>query len=312
MKRIAVLGRTRKLLDTARSLLAEGYEIPIIGTAPAESHYTTTEQDFEALAKEIGADFFCDSKINAEEKLEQLRNAGCDMAVSVNWPVVMNEGVISIFSGRVLNAHAGDLPRYRGNACPNWAILQGEPNVVLCIHEMAPGEIDSGPIVLKDRMTLTTETYIGDIRTWLEERIPELMVEAVNAYRDGTANPVPQPTDPEAGLRCFPRRPEDGLIDWSQSVESVHRLVRASSRPFVGAFSFLDGQQRVTIWRAAPDKYSGPFLAVPGQILGASDRGVLVACGDDVLCLSEVSIENGGSLADDLRELGRSIRRRLG
>lgn len=308
--RVAILGRTRLLLETARLLAGAGHKIALIGTCKAAEHDDIGPQDFEALSRVYGAGYFCDERINSQEILPLLGKAACDVAVSVNWLSIIGSEATSKFKHGILNAHAGDLPRYRGNACSNWAILNGEDHVGLCIHFMEPDRLDSGPVLLRDRYPLHDGTYIGDIYRWLGCRIPQMFVDAVNGLEKGLLQAIPQPQEPELSLRCYPRRPEDGRIDWRRSAQEIHRLVRASSRPFAGAFSFLEGERRVTIWRADIFEHPGPFCAVPGQILFRYKGDPLVACGDGVLRLTEVRLEG---IDDETakKEICRSLRNRL-
>jgi UDP-4-amino-4-deoxy-L-arabinose formyltransferase/UDP-glucuronic acid dehydrogenase (UDP-4-keto-hexauronic acid decarboxylating) len=137
-----------------------------------------------------------------------------------------------------------------------------------------------------------------------------LLVEAIDGFAAGRLVPQPQPTDPSVALRCYPRRSEDGRIDWSADVARVHRLVRASSRPFEGAFSHLDNGRRVTVWRASPFTHAVPFCAVPGQVMLRAGSDPVIACGRGALRLEELGIE--GLDADEAKvAVGRSVRGRL-
>lgn len=292
--RIAVLGRTRWLVDAADALRAEGHEIVAVATARAEPFYRCGPEDFSALAARCGADDLGVVSLSDPAVRDRLRRSGADVAVSINWPVIVGAETIGVFPHGVVNAHCGDLPRYRGNACPNWAILNGEARIGLCAHMMEPGELDSGAILLRDYFPVTEETYIGDVYGWLDRRIPSILAEAISGLARGEITPVPQPTDPSLALRCYPRRPEDGRIDWSRPVEAVHRLVRASSRPFAGAFAHLEDGRRATIWRATPYCHPVPFCAVPGQVLLRHRDDPVVACGDGALLLQEIEIEGSG------------------
>ena len=292
--RVAVLGRSKLMLGTARLLHDAGHEIGLVGTCRAEAFYRTDEHAFEAFAEDVGAPFFNDARINSAERVADLRRFGCEIAVSVNWLTVLSAAACAAFPRGVLNAHAGDLPRFRGNACPNWAILTGEPHVGLCIHQMEPGELDSGPVFLRDRFPLDAATYIGDVHAWLERRIPEMILETIEELERGTIEATPQPTDPSAAPRCHPRRPEDARILWRSDAETISRLVRASSRPLDGAYCFLEGERRVTVWRASVAEADTPFLAESGQVLGADTEGCpLIACNDGTLRLEDIEIEDG-------------------
>ncbi|KAF0116760.1 MAG: formyl transferase [Rhodospirillaceae bacterium] len=309
--RVAVLGRTRLLLDTARALLNERHRLCLIGTCRADPSYDVREDDFHALAKEHGADFFNDSRINRPEIVSRLEKAKADVTVSINWLTLIGPAPIAAFPYGILNAHAGDLPRYRGNACPNWAILNGEPYVGVCIHAMEANSLDSGPVFLRRRFPLSTSTYIGDISAWLADTVPAMFVEVLGQLARGTAHPEPQPRDPALTLHCYPRRPADSRIDWGTPASRISALVRASSRPFDGAYTTLEGNAKVTVWRARIEEHPGPFLAVPGQVLYGSDGDPVIATGEGVLQLEDVALERTSSGTEAKAAILRSLRQRL-
>lgn len=287
--KVAVVGRTAMLLEAARRIHAAGHAVPVVWTAAAEAFYGTGTDDFRRFAVSIGADFHDSPALNRPDNRDRLASYGCDIAISVNWPTLIGQAVLGLFPLGVLNAHAGDLPRYRGNACPNWAILNGESHVGLCVHQMA-AELDAGPVVLRARFPLTADSYIGDVYDWLDKTIPALFAEAVDGLARGALTPQPQPDDPALILRAYPRRPEDSRVVWSWTVETILRMVRASSHPFSGAFTSLEGQERVTVWRAEAARLPGAFLAVPGQVCCRLDGDPVIAASDGLIRLTDVSV----------------------
>lgn len=308
--RIALLGRTRWLVDAGEALRRAGHAIVAVATAKDEPFYRCGPEDFAALAARSGADFLGVVSLADPAVRDRLAAARADLAVSINWPVVVGADVIDLFPRGVVNAHCGDLPRYRGNACPNWAILNGDERIGLCAHMMEAGALDAGPVLLRDYLPLADDTYIGDVYAWLDRRIPTIIADAVSGLAQGALAPAPQPDDPGLALRCYPRRPEDGRIDWRQPVAAIHRLVRASSRPFAGAFATLEDGRRLTIWRARPFAHETPFCAVPGQVMLRAQGDPVIACGSGALRLEEVEVE--GMEGEDGRPLaGRSVRARL-
>jgi methionyl-tRNA formyltransferase len=224
--------------------------------------------------------------------------------------VAIEADTLAIPQHGFFNVHPGDLPRYRGNACPNWAILNGDDHIGLCVHKVVP-ELDGGPVLLRERFALSPDTYIGEIYDWWLARSPELLCEAVRLFQTGENTLEEQPSDPKTWLRGYPRRPEDSRIDWSQPAEFVHRLVRASSRPFAGAYALLEGETRVTVWRAEVHKHQGDFLAIPGQVLTVEGGHPIVACGENTLRLNEVSVEGCGTDEEGMARIGKSLRNRL-
>lgn len=295
--RVAVLGRTHWLLAASRRLMEAGHNIVLVATAAAAPEYKAHEDDFAALASDRGAPFMLSPDVNGEAFRNAFTAAKPDVAISVNWPQMIRRDACTIPPHGILNAHAGDLPRYRGNACPNWAILNGEPHVGLCIHRMDPDVVDAGPVFARRRMPIDDSTYIADVYAWMDGIVPELFCEAVNRLAASGFQPEDQSASGVRPLRCHPRRPEDGVIDWREDAIRIARLVRASSRPFAGAFSHFDGGERVTIWRVQPAQLDHDVLAVPGQILGRSRaKGVLVACGTGALEIEEADLTGGGAL----------------
>ncbi|MFL1875248.1 methionyl-tRNA formyltransferase [Hansschlegelia beijingensis] len=301
--RLAIVGRTAALLATARRLIMEGHSIGLVVT-PAD---VIGGEAFEALALAYGAAFIRTARINSEEIVTAMRLAACELGVSLNWRTLIKPAALASFARGVINGHAGDLPRYRGNACPNWAILRGEAHVGLCVHQMTQ-EIDAGPVFARARLRLTDSTYITDVQTWIDRMLPELFSQAVSAIGRGDP-PEPQNPDPAVTLRCYPRRPEDARIEWREDARDIHRLVRASSHPFDGAFCYLD-DERVSVWRADVVEPRSQHLAVPGQPCEAVEGDPMIACGSGFMRLRDVTV-NGRSNKLSKALLNRSVRLRL-
>ncbi len=305
--KFAILGRTHWLMDTARLAMSRGHRLVLVGTCAAAPEYRAQPSDFEQLAAEAQCGYFCDARANDNMHLQAALESGAQVALSVNWLTLFQPAMIDAFPYGILNAHAGDLPRYRGNACPNWAILCGEPHVGLCVHQIVP-ELDAGPVVLRTRFPLGPDTFIGDVYAFLDSELPRLLVQGMEGLADGRLVPTPQPDDPAQSLRCFPRVPDDGLIDWRSPAEHVCRLIRASAEPFAGAFTFLDGEC-LRIWRARAERLPYPCLGVPGQVIAVAENEITVLCGDGVLVVSQVQLHDARVAP---ARIVRSTRTRLG
>jgi methionyl-tRNA formyltransferase len=303
--KLAIFGRTKILLAAARALADAGHTICVVGTAKASDTDGAVESDFESAARLFGAKFF---RGRMQSVLDVIGESGSELGVSMNWPTILGEKEIGLFPHGVLNAHAGDLPRYRGNACPNWAILNGEERIGLCIHRMLPRDLDAGPIALRRYFALAEDSYIGDVYGWMNAVVPEMFVEVVHSIENGTASFAEQEKHPGASLRCFPRRPEDAKIDWARDHKTISRLIRASSRPFHGAFATLEHERKVVVWRGSVIDFAAPYCAVPGQVIHADSMGATIACGYGSLILTEASFEDG---TDALSTIGASLRNRL-
>ena len=305
--RVAVIGRTEILYNTALALKQAGHEISCILTAREAPEYTRTAEDFRQLAEKWGTPFARGARIM--EHIDFLRACNPDIGVSMNYPAIVPQEAIDIFPFGILNAHGGDLPRYRGNACQAWAILNGEERIGLCIHKMIGCELDSGDIIARDYLPINHNTKITYVWEWMARRVPELVLEAISRLEaDPTYILEQQSKDPKDALRCYPRRPEDGRIDWRRPAIEVLRLINASNKPYAGAFCEYEGRKLI-VWDAALVEDHECFCAVPGQVVAIGDGYVDVACGAGKLRLFQVQLEGESDISPAY--LISSIRRRL-
>jgi methionyl-tRNA formyltransferase len=306
MARIAIIGRTEILYKTALQLCKQGHKIALIVTAKEAPEYTKTAEDFRVLAEDLGIPFAHTPRI--AEISDVIRSLSpIDIGVSLNYSGMIPQSIIDRFSLGILNAHGGDLPRYRGNACQAWAIINGEQQIGLCIHRMVGGELDSGDIIARDYYPLDIRTKITSVYEWMSDRIPELFSEALaRLERDPAYVMEVQSKALNDVLRCYPRKPEDGRIDWRKSNIEILRLINASSKPYSGAFCELEGQKMI-VWDAELPPEEN-FLAVPGQLMKIGQGFVDVACGIGKLRLTTVEYRGEVSVPN---VLFKSLRQRL-
>ncbi|WP_413581364.1 methionyl-tRNA formyltransferase [Bdellovibrio sp. HCB288] len=306
--KIAILGRTQMLLKTAELLIASGFEIPLVVTAKAAPEYLVTEADFERFSARIGAKYLCTNKIN--DYVGVLSSCDVDIGVSMNYSSTISEQIVECFKMGILNAHLGDLPKYRGNATPNWAIINGEASIPLCIQYMIGGELDSGDVVNRASKEITDATKIGEIYDWVDEVTPGLYLETLNVLQKNPSHILyKQSRNPMDALRCYPRIPDDSRINWSQSNLQILRLVNASSRPFSGAFCFY-GSERLVVDDCELFEDSELYCAMPGQIseINRDRKYVVVITGQGKLKINRI-IHNGAVV--DPTMLVKSIRTRF-
>jgi methionyl-tRNA formyltransferase len=305
--RIAIIGRTEILYDTALLLRQAGHEIRCILTAKEAPEYTRTAEDYGRLAAQWNVPFAQGPRIL--EHADFLRASGSEIAVSINYTGVVPQEVIDIFPLGVLNAHGGDLPRYRGNACQAWAILNGEDRIGLCVHRMIGGELDSGDIIARDYLPIDLTTKVTQAWNWMVERAPALMLEAVERLaRDPDYLLERQSKNPADALRCYPRRPEDGRINWKLRTIEILRLINASNKPYSGAYCDYEGR-RLLIWDAALVEDDEVYCAIPGQVTAIADSYIMVACGNGKLKIQKVQFQGEGECAPS--RYITSIRKRL-
>ncbi len=289
--RVLILGRSELLYDTAL-LLAAKHDICGVITAPATPEAKRREDDFRSLADGAGCPYLLAGKLDVSA-VAMARACNADVAVSVNWVSIISKEFIDTFPHGVLNAHCGDLPKYRGNAVINWAMLRGESQIDISVHTMTPGVLDMGDVYAQGAVALTESSTIGTVIEDIGGLIPHLFEEALD--RLPTAQPLKSFRDilEAPGFRCYPRLPGDGAIDWSRSVGEIDLLIRATTRPYPGAFTclMLDGSLRkLVVWKARIVTHVTDDVGIPGQII-LNDREsgeTHVLTGKGVLALQQV------------------------
>ncbi len=307
--KILLLGRGEIGYKVMSRILEKGYDVPFIVTTRHTSEVGRTLEDFQKLAELHKIPFYFTANIHTEYFVNLFNEAKADLGIAISWVQVIKKDIIQTARLGFLNLHGGDLPRYRGNACGNWAILQGEKKLGICVHFMEPDSLDSGDILLKRYIPITSRTTIGELTSSASQIGIEMILNTVDMLEKGKAHPKKQ--DNSKALRCYPRLPRDGEIDWNQSVPQIDRHIRSVSEPYPGAITYYNGE-KLYIWRAYPLKNPPNHLAVPGQIIGLQkDDTVLVATGrGGVLVLETVQLEGGEKVKPRL--LIKSIRARLG
>lgn len=304
--KIAIIGRSEVLYETTIQLLNQGHDITCILTAKEAPEYTRKSDDFKSLAEELGIPFA--SGANIIKSSEFLTNSKSEIAVSINFSGIIPQSIIDIFPLGILNAHGGDLPKYRGNACQAWALINGEDKIGLCIHKMIGGELDNGDIVARDYLPVNINTRIGDVLSWIMNTTPNLVIESISQLQKNSDFILEiQSKDPIDALRCYPRMPHDGLIDWSKSNNEILRLINASSQPYSGAYCNF-GEDKIIIWKADLVDDDEVFCATPGQLTKITKSYVEIACGEGKLSLIEIELNQKITSPG---KIFKSIRQRL-
>ena len=216
---------------------------------------------------------------NRAETLEHVRDVAPDIVLSLYYRRMLGPELLALPRLGAYNMHGSLLPKYRGRAPVNWAILNGERETGATLHEMV-AKPDAGRIVDRERVPILPNDIAREVFDKVTLAAEIVLERSLPALIAGTARLVPQ--DLAAGSYYGRRRPEDGAIDCSWPASRIHNLVRAVAPPYPGAFCLLGGKRlRVlrTLYageRAAPA--SRPVLLARGTELrlGCVDGGILL------------------------------------
>jgi len=224
--------------------------------------------------------------------IEQLRQLQADLIVVAAYGQILPPAILELPRFGCLNVHTSLLPRHRGAAPIQWAILEGDVETGVTIMKMDPG-MDTGDILTQ----VTTPITAADNGQTLHDRLArlggELLVSTIPDYVAGRITPRPQPTEGVSYARRLTK--EDGRMDWTQPAYSLWNRVRAFT-PWPGAFTFqqIEGKPRLLkIWSAQVEETGA---GQPGQVLRADKNGIVVACGEQALRILELQREGGRRL----------------
>ena len=223
------------------------------------------------------------------ERLETLRP---DLLVVVAYGQILPSSVLKIPRVGAINIHASLLPKYRGPAPIQWAIINGDRQAGVTTMWMAEG-MDTGDILLQDQVTIDPQETSGSLHRKLAEKGAKLVIETLHRLASGDLSATPQD---ESQVTYAPiLKKEDGHIDWSRPAEAIEHLVRGIN-PWPGAFTFLFGK-RLKVFSAEARKRQVPER--PGTVLEGFPGDLEVSAGEGVLLLKEVQFESGKRLSAD-------------
>ena len=285
-----------------QALLASGESFAGIVTLTESAARTTSGAvPFEDLAVPRGIPLLKVRDLNAAASVEQVRALAPDLVLVIGWTRLLSADLLEIPRFGCVGFHASLLPRYRGRAPVNWAIIRGESETGNTMFFLDDG-VDTGDIIAQRRIPIDYEDTCATLYRKVADSAIDMLRDKLPLLKQGRASATPQ--DHALATVMPKRRPEDGAMDWSRSSRELYDWVRALTHPYPGAFDELAGR-RLYVWRASEMRGSGGDTAAapPGTILRIEGDTAIVATGKANLALERVQweggLETGGaSLAD--------------
>ncbi len=223
-----------------------------------------------ALAKAHGIPVYTAESREGDTVERVIRDLAPDLIFSFYYRKMIPERILNLARLGAYNMHGSLLPRYRGRAPLNWAIIHGETETGVTLHVMVK-EADAGDVIDMEAVSIGPEETAGQVAERIPAAAVRLILRQIDGLKAGTASRHVQ--DVSKATYFGIRKPEDGRIDWRQTALQVFNLVRAVAPPFPGAFTDASGR-RFMIWQARVSEGSGK----PGEVL--SLRPLIVATGE--------------------------------
>jgi len=291
--RIVFMGTAELACASLKALLDSlHFEIPGVVTQPDRPKGRGLQlqpSPVKKIATAAGLPVWQPGRAAHPDFLAELAALRPDLLVVAAYGQILPKSMLDLPRFGAVNVHASLLPKYRGAAPIQWAILNGEAETGVTIMKMAAG-LDTGDILSRRSVPILPEDNSATLHERLAVLGAELLVPTILEYTSGGI--IPQPQVESAATYARKITKEDGRLDWTQPAQTLWNQVRAFT-PWPGAFTNLSenaARRLLKILRATiEDNLSGP----PGEILQADKTGLVVACGQGALRLHELQLEGG-------------------
>jgi methionyl-tRNA formyltransferase len=308
--RIVFMGTPESAVPSLRRLVDDGHDIVAVWTQPdkpAGRGKKLQAPPVKQFALDHNLPILQPQKIKNPEAKSLFAAHAADIAVVVAYGKILPQEFLDAPKRGCINVHFSLLPKYRGAAPVNWAIVNGEKDTGVTTMRIVE-ELDAGPTLLQGATTIEPDEAAPDLLGRLAEMGADLISETIRNLDQ--IEPKPQ-LDAEVTFAPILKR-EDGAIDWSMDAYAIARRVRGF-QPWPNAHTTL-GQQRLIIWKAEPE-WIEQLRFPPGQLIEAVRDRLVVACGDGTaLRLMEVQLQNSRRMSarDFLNGMRPSLGQTLG
>jgi methionyl-tRNA formyltransferase len=284
-----------------KTLLSGGVAVPLVVTVPDDPHEKRWFGSVAAMAADYELEVLAPSDTHAPELIRRISELQPDFVFSFYYRSILASPLLRAAHRGALNMHGSLLPRYRGRAPVNWAILRGERESGATLHYMVE-RVDAGDIVDSQAVPILLDDDAREVYAKVTVAAETVLARSLPALIAGTAPRRPQPTLP--GEYFGRRRPEDGRIDWSRPALEIHNLVRAVAPPFPGAF----GQVGAERWEIHRTRLSPDTHTPGGACLFGRAGKCYLACGDGTGLRLLAAVSPRGPV--DLAALAAEVARR--
>ncbi len=300
--KIVFMGTPQFAVPSLQALIDDGYDIAAVITQPDRKcgrGHKLMPPPVKTLAEKYGIRVLQFCRIKSPEGISALREISPDIIVTAAFGQILSKEILDMPPMGCINVHASLLPKYRGAAPIQWAIIKGETITGVTIMFMNEG-LDTGDIISSEKVGIGEDTTGGELYQTLSETGAQLLSSTLNSITEGTAKRRAQD---EAQASYYPPLTKElAFINWNQSAVEIRNLVRALN-PVMGACARVGGDV-IKIWRASV--ING--VTQPGAIISADARsGLVIGTGDGLLRVEEMQAPCCRRMAPQQYFCGRSL-----
>lgn len=284
--RVIFMGTPEFSVGTLEALAAAGHEVVLAVTQPDKPKGRGKSVQFPAVKEAAlahGIPVFQPKRVREAECIEKLRGYQADVIVVVAFGQILPKEILEMTRYGCINVHASLLPKYRGAAPIQWAVIDGEPISGVTTMQMDEG-LDTGDMLMKTEIVLDSRETGGSLHDKLAEAGAKLCVETLKGLEEGSVTPEKQGESPTAYARMLDKKL--GKIDWTDSAVKIERLVRGLN-PWPSAYTVW-GEKTMKIWEARTDQSDTD--AAPGTVVRVGKDSFDVQTGDGILKILALQI----------------------
>ncbi len=288
--RILMMGNHNIAVRCLEYLIEGPHEVVGVVGIPEDPNERTYYASLTELARQQGIPVLTPQKVNAPDVVGRVEAMKPDLIAVISYRQILRKRIISIPPLGIINLHGALLPKFRGASPINWVLIKGETQTGVTIHYIDE-KVDHGEIIAQRPIPIALDDTAVTLFDKVTETGFDLFKDVIGYFERGDVPTSPNRT--EEGSYFYRRKPEDGIIDWSQRAEDIYNMVRALVYPFPGAFTHVQGQKAI-VWWGLPVSVA-PAGARPGELFRFrhSDQWA-IAAGEGALLLDEVEIEGAG------------------
>ena len=290
--KIVFMGTPHFSVPGLQALHQNGYEIALVVTQPDRPKgrgRRITPSPVKQTAQDLGYPVIQPSFIKTPDFANQIKSLKPDFQVVIAYGKILPEIVLALPRIGTINIHASLLPKLRGAAPIQWAVINAETETGVCSMLMDKG-MDTGDVLLTAKEAIEPGDTAGTLHDRLAVKGARVLIDTLNAYADNTIQPIPQ--DHNLATYAPMLTKDDGLINWNKSAKSLENFIRGVT-PWPGAYTFW-GDKRLKIFSTTP--ITADISQPSGTVLVGFPDELRVATGDGVLSIREIQGASGKRL----------------
>lgn len=303
--RIVFMGTPEFAVPSLEILVKNNMDVVMVVTQPDKPKgrgYKVSYTPVKECAVKYNIPVMQPEKVGSREAVEQLKALKPDLFVTCAFGQLLTTDVLQIPRLGTVNVHGSLLPKYRGAAPIQWAVINGEKKTGVTTM-LTVLKLDAGDILLSREIEIDDEMTAGQLHDKMSVIGAELLMDTIKGLEKGSITPVPQ-NDSEATYAPRITR-ETGKINWENTAESIHNLVRGTN-PWPGAYSYLNGE-RMRIWKTKVYSESEKTGKEPGTIIGINKDSFMIQTGKGIVSVSEVQCDSGKRMTVEQYLCGHKI-----